>query len=75
MEKLIKVAEKCNVKMSVLALAWILRKKQISSVITGASKPSQVEGNLMASGLELPQEILDEIEEILDYHPFFRKIG
>lgn len=74
-EKLIKVAEKCNVKMSVLALAWILRKKQISSVITGASKPSQVEGNLMASGLELPQEILDEIEEILDYHPFFRKIG
>ena len=21
------------------------------------------------------QEILDEIEEILDYHPFFRKIG
>ena len=29
----------------------------------------------MASGLELPQEILDEIEEILDYHPFFRKIG
>ena len=61
--------------MSVLALAWILRKKQISSVITGASKPSQVESNLMASGLTLPQEILDEIEEILDYHPFYRKIG
>ena len=58
-----------------LALAWILRLPQISSVITGASKPEQLETNLAASGFRIPQEALDEIEGILGYHPFVRKIG
>ncbi len=74
-EQLLKVAESLGVPLSVLALAWILRKKQISSVITGASRPSQLEQNAKASGLTLPQDALDEIERILDYHPFVRRIG
>ena len=61
--------------VAVLALAWILRLPQISSVITGASKPEQLETNLAASGFRIPQEALDEIEGILGYHPFVRKIG
>jgi aryl-alcohol dehydrogenase-like predicted oxidoreductase len=47
----------------------------ISSLITGASTPSQLELNLKASGLTLSARVLDEIEKILDYKPFFRKIG
>lgn len=74
-EKLLKVAEEVGVPLSVLALAWILRKKQITSVITGASRPAQLEANVKASGLSLSQDVLDEIDKILDYHPFFRKIG
>ena len=74
-EKLLKVAEEVGVPLSVLALAWILRKKQITSVITGASRPAQLEANIKASGLTLSQDVLDEIDKILDYHPFFRKIG
>lgn len=74
-EKLLKVAEEVGVPLSVLALAWILRKKQITSVITGASRPAQLEANIKASGLSLSQDVLDEIDKILDYHPFFRKIG
>ena len=74
-EKLLKVAEEVGVPLSVLALAWILRKKQITSVITGASRPAQLEANVKASGLTLSQDVLDEIDKILDYHPFFRKIG
>ncbi len=74
-ERLLKVAEKLGVPMSVLALAWILRKKQITSVITGASKPSQLQSNVRASGFVIPQDALDEIETILDYHPFVRRIG
>ena len=70
-----KIAEKIDVPLSVLALAWILRKKVISSVITGASRPSQLESNLQAAGLKLPEEILEKIDQILDYHPFYRKIG
>ena len=74
-EKLSVVAAELGVPLAVLALAWILRLPQISSVITGASKPEQLESNLAASGFRIPQEALDEIEGILGYHPFVRKIG
>ncbi len=74
-ERLIDIASDLNVHLSVLALAWILRKPQISSVITGASRPEQVEKNIMASGLKLTDEVIKEIDTILDYHPFFRRIG
>lgn len=74
-ERLAKVAERLGVALPVLALAWILRKKQITCVITGASRPAQLQANVAASGFAIPQDALDEIEEILDYHPFVRKIG
>ncbi len=74
-ERLLPLAESLNVPLSVLALAWILRKKEISSVITGASRPAQLIANANASGLDIPDEILSEIENILDYHPFVRRIG
>lgn len=74
-ERLIPIAQSLNIPLSVLALAWILRKKQISSVITGASKKEQLIANAAASGLVLPDEILQQIDEILDYRPFFRRIG
>lgn len=74
-ERLAKVADGLGIPLSVLALAWILRRKQVTSVITGASKPAQLESNVKASGYIIPQDALDEIEEILDYHPFVRKIG
>lgn len=74
-EKLSDVADRLGVPLAVLALAWILRLPQISSVITGASKPEQLESNLAASGFKIPADALDEIEKILNYHPFVRKIG
>jgi aryl-alcohol dehydrogenase-like predicted oxidoreductase len=74
-EKLIKIADELGVSLAVLALEWALRKPIISSLITGASKPSQIESNLAASGLTLSFEVLDKIEKILDYKPFYRKIG
>lgn len=74
-ERLLMVADALGVPLSVLALAWILRKKQVTSVITGASKPSQLEANVKASGFSIPDDALDEIEGILAYKPFVRKIG
>lgn len=74
-ERLIQLAEGLGTNLSVLALAWCLRKPQISSLITGASRPEQIENNIAASGFELSEEILTEIEQILDYKPTVRKIG
>lgn len=74
-EELSKVAGNLGISLSVLALAWILRLPQISSVITGASTPDQIEANVAASGFRIPADALEEIEKILGYHPFVRRIG
>ena len=74
-EALSKIADELGVNMSVLALSWILRKDIVSSVITGASKASQLENNLAASDFRIPQDALEEIEKILDFTPFERHVG
>ena len=51
--------------MAQLALAWCLRKQNVSSVIIGASRPSQVEDNAGASGVTLSAETLKAIDEAL----------
>ncbi len=61
--------------MPVLALAWILRKKIVSSVITGASRASQLESNLEAADVELTPDVLQRIDDILDFVPFERHVG
>ena len=37
-----------------LALAWVLRRGEVASAITGASRPEQVHANAQASGLNSP---------------------
>ncbi|MBQ9700824.1 MAG: aldo/keto reductase family protein [Lachnospiraceae bacterium] len=74
-EKLSQIAADLGTTMPVLALAWILRKDIISSVITGASKPSQLEGNIAASDLVIPADALKAIEDILGFTRFERHVG
>lgn len=74
-EKLSQIAADIGTTMPVLALAWILRKKIVSTVITGASRPSQLDGNIAASDLVIPEDALEEIEKILDFTRFERHVG
>lgn len=73
--QLSEVADELGVTMPVLALAWILRLPTISSVITGASKVRQLESNIAASGVEIPQDALERIDAILGFKRFERHIG
>ncbi len=63
--KLESVARDSNCSMAQLALAWILRRPEITSCIIGASKPRQVEENVEAVGVKLDQETVRGIDEIL----------
>lgn len=74
-EKLSKLADELGTTLPVLALSWILRKQIVSSVITGASKPSQLQSNLAASGFVIPQDVLTEIDSILGFTRFERHVG
>jgi voltage-dependent potassium channel beta subunit len=69
--KLKPVAEKLGCTRSQLAIAWCLKNWNVSSVITGASKPEQVEENLVALEVvdRLTPETVDQIEEILGNKP------
>ena len=51
--------------MSILALAWCLRRSELSSCIIGASKPQQIKANVAASDLKLDEPVLDRISAIL----------
>lgn len=65
------IAEKLGIKMSVLALAWVLRNPNVSSAIIGASSPAQVYENVeaVAAYKKLTTEIMDEIDKILNNKP------
>ena len=74
-DELTKVADDLGTNLAILAMAWILQHPEISCVIAGASKPSQLENNLKASGLVIPQDAMDRSEEILGFHRFERHVG
>lgn len=40
-----------------------------------ASKPSQLENNMKASGFVIPADAMAQIEEILGFHRFERHVG
>jgi voltage-dependent potassium channel beta subunit len=51
-----------------LAIAWLLNRKEVSSVITGATRLEQLDENLAAAELEdkLTDLVLDKIEQIFN---------
>jgi aryl-alcohol dehydrogenase-like predicted oxidoreductase len=65
-QRLVPIAEGEGLTMVQLALAWILRRPEVASAITGASRPEQVHANAAASGVELSQDTLDAIDEALE---------
>ncbi|PLS31008.1 voltage-gated potassium channel [Bifidobacterium margollesii] len=74
-ERLSKVADELGTNLAILSLAWILQHPEISCVIAGASKPSQLENNLKASGFEIPDDAMAEIDEITGFRRFERHVG
>ncbi len=69
--KLAEIAKELNISPAQLAIAWLLRRKEVSSVITGATKLEQLKDNLGAAEAtkQLDDAILERIEGILDNHP------
>lgn len=68
---LTRVAEDLGVPLARLALAWCLKNPNVSTVITGASRPSQVTDNLQALDLlpQLTEDVMERIESMLDNKP------
>ena len=67
MKRLAKVAADLGTTLPRLGLAWCLKNPNVSTVITGASKPTQVTENMKAVNLvdKLTTEVMAKIEAIL----------
>lgn len=63
--KLSKLADGLGIPMSNLALAWCLRRPDVTSMIIGATKPEQIVQNAKASEVTLDDDVLDRISAIL----------
>ncbi len=63
-EELIPMAAELDISTAQLALAWCLRDPGISSVIIGATRAEQVDENCNASGITLPQSIIERIDTL-----------
>ncbi|KAB5559868.1 NADP-dependent oxidoreductase domain-containing protein [Coniochaeta sp. 2T2.1] len=61
------VADKLGIPQSEMALAWCLKNPNVSSVITGASRPEQIVENVKAlRSIELlTPEVMGEIDDIV----------
>ena len=64
--QLTEIARGLGATTAQLAIAWLLRRKEVSSVITGASRSEQLDENLAASEFSeaLTDEVLDMIEHV-----------
>ena len=69
--QLTRIANDLGCSMAQLALAWCLKNPDVSTVITGASKPEQVKQNMAAMDVvdKLDENVMNCIEEILANKP------
>jgi voltage-dependent potassium channel beta subunit len=65
------VAKEIGVSMAEMALAWCLKNPNVSTVITGASKPEQVHQNMKALDAValLTPDVMERLEGILQNKP------
>ncbi len=65
------IARELDCTLAQLAIAWCLTNPDVSTVITGASRPEQVSENMKAMDVvgKLSPEVLDRIETIVDNKP------
>lgn len=64
-ERLRSLAASLGIELGQLAIAWVLRRPEVTSAIVGASRPDQVDGNVTGVGVDLDAETLRRIEEAL----------
>jgi len=59
------IAEDLELTMAQLAVAWVLQNDNVSAALVGASRPEQVQENVKAAGVVIPDEAMKRIDEAL----------
>lgn len=59
------LADQLGCSLSQLALAWVLTKPEVTCAITGATQVEQIKENVIASEIDLSDDVLAKIEAII----------
>jgi aryl-alcohol dehydrogenase-like predicted oxidoreductase len=62
------LAQRSDKTLAQLSLAWVLRKKEVTSAIAGARSAAQIEETAKAGDWTLSGEDIAEIEELIERH-------
>ena len=71
-EQLRPIAQQLDISLSQLALAWVLRRSELTAAIVGARRPEQILETVKAGDLSLPDGIFEKVEAILSRHGLAR---
>jgi len=63
-QELVKIASGMGTTAASLSLAWCLRRPEVTSTIIGATKVSQIQENLKAVELKIPDDVLKKLDEV-----------
>lgn len=63
-DRLDKIAGRHGATVAQVALAWVMQQPGVSSVLVGASRMDQLQGNLAAAGLTLTEDDLAALDEV-----------
>jgi aryl-alcohol dehydrogenase-like predicted oxidoreductase len=61
---LVSIAEARGVSAAQIALAWLIARPQVTSVIVGARNEAQLQDNLLAAGLTLNNEEIERLNQV-----------
>ncbi|MAE76446.1 MAG: hypothetical protein CMJ85_06235 [Planctomycetes bacterium] len=64
-EQLQKIADRQDMSVAQLAIAWVLSHTGVTCALMGASTPDQVPHNVAASGKRLSSDVVEECEQIV----------
>jgi aryl-alcohol dehydrogenase-like predicted oxidoreductase len=64
-QKLKPLAAQAGLSIAQFALAWVLREPNVAAAIIGASRPEQIDENIVASGSNIPAGIFTEAEQLI----------
>jgi aryl-alcohol dehydrogenase-like predicted oxidoreductase len=64
-EQLRPVAAQMEITLPQLALAWVLRRSEMTAAIAGARRPEQILETVKAGEIVIPDELLLKIERML----------
>ncbi|MEB3020540.1 aldo/keto reductase family protein [[Mycobacterium] crassicus] len=64
-QQLAPIAAELGLTTAQLAIAWVLQNDNVAAALVGASRPEQVSENVKASGVRIPAELLERIDQVL----------